>query len=108
MKEQIIKFCNSISQTFNDGFSVSDNLQLSGVNDIDTVRNYQIDYTNQLNNINDTIDKLISLLGEYLPGISQKMDRPIIVDGDSLAVGISKKIDFQLGKMSISKDRGNV
>ena len=108
LKEQIIKFCNSISQTFNDGFSVSDNLQLSGVNDIDTVRNYQIDYTNQLNNINDTIDKLISLLGEYLPGISQKMDRPIIVDGDSLAVGISKKIDFQLGKMSISKDRGNV
>ena len=110
LKEQILNFCNSISQTFGDAFSVGgiDNVQLAGTTGINSIRNYQIDYTIQLNNINDSIDRFISLVGEYLPGISQKMDRPIVVDGNSLAVGMARKMDSQLGKLTVAKGRGNV
>ena len=110
LKEQITKFCNSVSQMFGDGFSVGalGDVQLAGTAGINSVRNYQTDYTPYLNNINDSIDRFISLVGQYLPEISQKIDRPIMIDGNSLAVGMAKSMDSQLGKISVSKGRGNV
>ena len=110
LKDQIISFCNSISQTFSDGLNIgfSDNFQLTEANGVRAISNRQTNYTVQLNNINDAIDNLISLVGEYLQDISQKMNRPLVVDGNSLAVGMSRNIDTQLGKLSVAKDRGNV
>ena len=32
----------------------------------------------------------------------------IVLDGNSLVVGMSRKMDTQLGKMSVAKGRGNV
>ena len=32
----------------------------------------------------------------------------IVLDGNSLVVGMSRKMDSQLGKMSVAKGRGNV
>lgn len=83
----------------------------SGFNTISertTVNNYRADYTERLIVIEDAIDRLITLIGDYLPGMSVKMDRPIVIDGNSLAVGMSRKMDSQLGKISVSKGRGNV
>ena len=110
MKEQILRFCTTINDTFNVGFgteSVS-NSEFSGISERSSVGGYRPDYTEQLNLINDAVDRLISLVGQYLPDIASNMNRPIAINGDSLAVGISKKMDFQLGKMSVAKDRGNV
>ena len=110
LKEQIIKFCSSVSETFNAGFNVTgiDNANITTLNDRGDLESYRTNYTEQLNLINDSVDRLISLIGDYLPGIALKVDRPLVVDGDSLTVGISRKMDYQLGKMSIAKDRGNV
>lgn len=110
MKEQILKFCSTINDTFNVGFGTEnvDNSEFSGISERSSVGGYQPNYTEQLNIINDTVDKLIALVGQYLPDISTKMDRPIVINGDSLAVGISRKMDSQLGKISVSKGRGNV
>ena len=58
--------------------------------------------------MNSGIDRLIAIINEYLPNIANGVDKDIIIDGNSLAVGMSRKIDNQLGKMAISKGRGNV
>ena len=112
MKEQIIKFCESMSGMFNLGFNFEtvslDNADVGVLNDRVNLSNYQTDYSEHLALINDNIDRLISLVGEHLPNIDNKMNRPVMVDTDALAVGMSRKMDSQLGKITISKDRGNV
>ena len=110
MKEQILRFCTTINDTFNVGFGTESvgNSEFSGISERSSVGGYRPDYTEQLNLINDAIDRLISLVSQYLPDIATKMDRPIVVNGDALAVGISRKMDSQLGKISVSKKRGNV
>ncbi len=69
---------------------------------------YQLSIDNQINAVNDRFDRLIRLIGKYLPGIADNAEKPITIDGNSLAVGISRKIDAQLGKISTAKGRGNV
>ena len=110
LKEQILKFCSSVNDTFNVGFGTVnlDNSEFGGINDRATLRDYRPDYTEQLNLINDAIDRLIVLIGDYLPDIASKVNRPVMVDGNSLAVGMSRSLDNQLGRISISKERGNV
>ena len=90
---------------------VPNNIINKDIDNIETknpIQEYQISFDNQLNTLNDSIDRLIELIGEHLPNIADNIDRPILLDGNSLAVGISRKIDSQLGKISNSKGRGNV
>lgn len=72
------------------------------------MQRYSLDFNAQISNLNDGFERLISLVGQYLPDISSNMDRNIVIDGDSLAVGMSRKMDAQLGKIAVSKGRGNV
>ena len=72
------------------------------------LQKYQLDLNAQIGALNDGFDRLIALVGEYLPNISENINRPISIDGDSLAVGMSRKIDSQLGRMAVAKGRGNV
>ena len=69
---------------------------------------YQLSIDNQINAVNDRFDRLIGLIGKYLPGIADNAEKPITIDGKSLAFGISRNIDAQLGKISTAKGRGNV
>ena len=82
-----------------------------GINNIvtdDYIKPYQVSFDNQFNTLNDSIDRLIGLINEHLPNIANNMDREIVLDSGALAVGMSRKIDLQLGKISKSKGRGNV
>ena len=72
------------------------------------MQKYQIDLNAQIGTLNDGFERLIGLVGNYLPNISENINRPIAVDGNNLAMTISKQMDNQLGRMAISKDRGNV
>ena len=74
----------------------------------DPVQKYQFEFNNQFNILTDSVERLISLIGEYLPEITNGLDRPIVLDSDAMAVGISQKIDRELGKRKLSKGRGNV
>ena len=72
------------------------------------LQKYQLDFNAQLDSLNDGFDRLLALIGQYLPNIADNMDRNIVLDGNSLVVGMSRKMDAQLGKMSVAKGRGNV
>ena len=72
------------------------------------MKSYQLSFNTQFDALNDRVDRLIDLIGQYLPNIADNMDRNIVLDGNSLAVGISRKIDTQLGRISTAKRRGNV
>lgn len=83
----------------------------TSVNDLvaeSPMKKYQLDFNAQINSLNDGFDRLISLVGQYLPNIAGNVNRPLVVDGNSLAVGMSRQIDTQLGKLSVAKGRGNV
>ena len=69
---------------------------------------YQMDFNAQFNNLNDGFERLVTLVGNYLPDIASGMDRNIVLDGNNLAVGMSRRIDIELGKIGIAKGRGNV
>lgn len=82
----------------------------TSVDDIVTespMQKYQLDFNAQIGALNDGFDRLLALVGQYLPNIAN-MDRNIVLDGNSLVVGMSRRMDAQLGKMSIAKGRGNV
>ena len=81
---------------------------VSGLVGDNPVQNYQIGFDAQFSTLNDGFERLLSLVGQYLPDISSNINRPLVLDGNAVAVGISRKIDTQLGKMSIAKGRGNV
>ena len=72
------------------------------------MQKYQVAFDAQFSSLNDGFDKLLSLISQYLPNIADNMDRNIVLDGNSLVVGLSRKMDAQLGKISIAKGRGNV
>ena len=72
------------------------------------MQKYQLDFNAQLDSLNDGFDRLINLIGQYLPDIAENSAKEIEFSGDRLVLGISKKMDRQLGKMSIAKGRGNV
>lgn len=83
-------------------------MPIENINNENPVQKYQVSFDTQFNALNDRFDRVISLIGKYLPGIAENADKPITIDGNSLAVGISRKIDAQLGKISTAKGRGNV
>ena len=72
------------------------------------INKYQLDFNAQFSALSDGFENLIALVGEYLPNIASGMDRQLVIDGSSLAVGISRQMDNQLGRMAIAKGRGNV
>ena len=73
-----------------------------------TMQKYQLDFNEQIGALNDGFERLIGLIGQYLPDIASNMDRNIVLDSNSLVVGMSRKIDSQLGRMATAKGRGNV
>ena len=83
-------------------------MPIENVNNENPVQKYQVSFDTQFNALNDRFDRVISLIGKYLPGIADNAEKPITIDGKSLAVGISRNIDAQLGKISTAKGRGNV
>ena len=72
------------------------------------MQQYQVSFNTQFDALNDRVDQLIDLIAEYLPDISNNMEREIVLDSGAIAVGISRKIDKELGRISTSKGRGNV
>ena len=83
-------------------------IPIENINNENPVQKYQVSFDTQFNALNDRFDRVISLIGKYLPGIADNAEKPITIDGKSLAVGISRNIDAQLGKISTAKGRGNV
>ena len=100
--DSIIGVANSSMSDVKIGSSVS------GLVGDNPIQKYQIGFDAQFSTLNDGFERLLSLVGQYLPDISSNINRPIVLDGNAVAVGISHKIDTQLGKMSVSKGRGNV
>ena len=72
------------------------------------MQKYQLDFNAQIGELNDGFERLIALVGQYLPDIASGMDRNIVLDGNALVVGMSKRMDTQFGKMATAKGRGNV
>ena len=83
-------------------------IPIENINNENQVQKYQVSFDTQFNALNDRFDRVISLIGKYLPGIADNAEKPITIDGKSLAFGISRNIDAQLGKISTAKGRGNV
>ena len=100
--DSIIGVANSSMSDVRIGSSVS------GLVGDNPIQKYQIGFDAQFSTLNDGFERLLSLVGQYLPDISSNINRPLVLDGNAVAVGISRKIDTQLGKMSIAKGRGNV
>ena len=72
------------------------------------MQKYQLDFNAQIGSLNDGFERLIGLIGQYLPDIASNMDRNIVLDSNSLVVGMSRKMDSQLGRMATAKGRGNI
>lgn len=100
--DSILGIANNTDAKINIGTSVDDIVTES------PMQKYQVAFDAQFSSLNDGFDRLLALIGQYLPNIADNMDRNIVLDGNSLTVGISRKIDTQLGKMSVAKGRGNV
>ena len=81
---------------------------INGVSIQNPMQKYSLDFNAQLSYLNDGFERLISLIGNYLPEISENSKKELSVSGDKLVLGISRKMDSQLGKLAIAKGRGNV
>lgn len=82
-----------------------------GVNDLvaeSPMQKYQLEFNGRMSSLNDGFERLISLIGNYLPEISENSKKELSWNGDKLVLGISRKMDSQLGKLAIAKGRGNV
>ena len=106
-----------ISQGLGEGIENNDSPEKAikskydGVMDITSespLQKYQLDFNAQIDSLNDGFDRLIGILGQYLPNISDKMDRPIGFNGKEFVRSIGGQMDNQLGKMAVAKCRGNV
>lgn len=98
----ILGIVDNVDANINVGTSVDDIVNES------PLQKYQLDFNAQLDSLNDGFDRLLALIGQYLPNIADNMDRNIVLDGNSLVVGMSRRMDAQLGKISTAKGRGNV
>ena len=103
--ENNLGWINKLAENFMDKFKT---MQVENISNKNPMDKYQLSIDNQINAVNDRFDRLIGLIGKYLPGIADNAEKPITIDGKSLAVGISRNIDAQLGKISTAKGRGNV
>lgn len=86
--------------------SVSSNID--GLMGNNPMTQYQLSINGQIGGLNNSIDRLTNLIASYLPQIAENSDKPISIDGNSLAVGMRRQIDYQLGRLSVGKGRGNV
>ena len=59
----------------------------------------------QNSNLEYYFEKLIDLLGVYLPDIKDSMDRPVVLDSGQLVSGIASKMDAKLGDLATGKSR---
>lgn len=83
-------------------------LGISGMIAESPLQKYQLDFNGQIGALNDGFERLIALVGAYLPNIAENSAKELDFDGNKLVLGISKKMDMQLGKMALAKGRGNV
>lgn len=58
--------------------------------------------------LNYSLDKLISMLSQYLPNILNNMDRDIVLDSGALVGSTATKMDKKLGNIALSKARYGV
>ena len=100
--DSILGIANNTDAKINIGTNIDDIVTES------PMQKYQVAFDAQFSSLNDGFDRLLSLIGQYLPNIAENMDRNIVLDSSSLVVGMSKRMDAQLGKMSVAKGRGNV
>lgn len=100
--DSILGIANNTDAKINIGTNIDDIVTES------PMQKYQVAFDAQFSSLNDGFDRLIALIGQYLPNIADNMNRPLTVDGKALAVGISRNMDAQLGKISVAKGRGNV
>lgn len=98
----VIDVANNTMSGFNFGAGIDDLVVSS------PIQKYQLDFNAQIGALNDGFERLINLVGQYLPNIANGMDRNIVLDGNALVVGMSRRMDNQLGKMAVAKGRGNV
>lgn len=77
---------------------------------ISTLQQYVMEAVkSETNGLNYTMEKLLELLGQYLPDIRDKMNnQTIVLDSGRLVNGIADKMDIKLGAMSNSKARYGV
>ena len=75
---------------------------------IDTLMSYVSDAVkNETDNLNYNIQKLISMLSDYMPQIVNGIDRPLVLDTGAIVGGIAKNMDGKLGDINRMKGRGN-
>ena len=100
--DSILGIANNTDAKINIGTNIDDIVTES------PMQKYQLAFDAQIGSLNDGFDRLLALIGQYLPNIAENMDRNIVLDSSSLVVGMSRRMDAQLGKMSMAKGRGNV
>lgn len=88
--------------------NVSVGANLNGLIAESPMQRYQLEFNGQMGSLNDGFERLISLIGNHLPEISENSRKELSFTGDKLVLGISRKMDSQLGKIAIAKGRGNV
>ena len=100
--DSIMGVANNATANIKVGTSVGDIVSES------PMQKYQVDFNAQFTSLSNSFDRLLAVVSEYLPNIADSANKDIVIDGNSLAIGMSRKIDSQLGRMAISKGRGNV
>lgn len=75
---------------------------------IDTLMSYvSAAVKNETDNLNYNIQKLISMLSDYMPQIVNGIDRPLVLDTGAIVGGIARNMDGKLGDINRMKGRGN-
>lgn len=100
--DSILGIANNTDAKINVGTNIDDVVTES------PMQKYQVAFDAQFDSLNDGFDRLLALIGQYLPNIAENMDRNIVLDSNSLVVGMSRKMDSQLGRMATAKGRGNI
>lgn len=60
----------------------------------------------QNNRLNNTMDKLIAMLGEYLPGIADSADKQVVLSTGEVVGALTPYIDTELGNITRLRERG--
>lgn len=96
------------------GISPSGNAMVGGeagaeaVAPIDTLMGYvKTAVKEETDGLNYNIQKLVSMLADYMPQIVDGIDRPLVLDSGAIVGGIAKNMDSKLGDINRMKGRGN-
>lgn len=75
---------------------------------IDTLTGYVRDAVKaETGEMAERMETLVSMLAEYLPQMTAKMERPMVLDTGALVSGIGSAMDSELGNINRMKGRGN-